>query len=129
MSGLTEREQEALAETLGASLYESLMESSADQWRRWRFLTDFAKESYRTEAARIIAEALTPAVERIVAERERAAQVRALRDAATALERRAGDFKHLPGDKHVRRTHNDIARWLRARADQPAAEVIEVWHI
>ena len=45
-----------------------------------------------------------------------AAEAKALRDAATALERRAGQFKLLPGDKVRRQTHADIARWLRSRA-------------
>jgi hypothetical protein len=41
---------------------------------------------------------------------------RALRDAASDLERRAGMFKHEASDKVRRQTHNDIAKWLRARA-------------
>ena len=59
-----------------------------------------------------LAQALTPL---FAAERE-AGRAEGLRKAATALERRAGDFKGLAGDKHTRRAHNDIARWLRARA-------------
>lgn len=41
-----------------------------------------------------------------------------LREAAIALERRAGDFKHLAGDKVRRQTHNDIAGFLRDLANR-----------
>lgn len=55
-----------------------------------------------------------------LAERDRRvrqeAEAIALREAANDLERRAGDFKHLPGDKDTRRAHNEIAGWLRARS-------------
>lgn len=60
-------EREALAEAIGAELYASLMEAGADQWRRWEFLTDAAKEQYRAEGSRIVADALLPVVAALTA--------------------------------------------------------------
>ena len=36
------------------------MEATADQWRRWPFLTDAAKEAYRVEAAEVMSDAIEP---------------------------------------------------------------------
>ncbi len=80
-----------LADSIGAELYASLMEASADEWRRWEYMTEAAKEKYRREAARIVAEAVTPAVERILASRtavlraEHAAEVEGLRRRDAAI--------------------------------------------
>lgn len=66
---LTDVERLALAEGIGQELYEALMEATADHWRQWRFLTDFGKETYRDQGARIVAAAVVPAVDRILAAR------------------------------------------------------------
>ena len=44
------------------------------------------------------------------------AKRKTLREAANDLDRRAGEFRHLPGDKHIRKAHADIAQWLRRRS-------------
>lgn len=75
---LTDEEREELGEALAPDLYLSVMEATADHWRQWRFLTDFAKETHRAEAGRIIADAVAPAVERIIA--ARLAPIEALAD-------------------------------------------------
>ena len=118
-------EIEALADVLGAELYESLMEASADQWRRWCYLTDAAKEVYRAEAERIILGAFMPAVERIVREREAKARAEALREYADLADSRerhmsAPRFKST-ADGRERNVWNLVAYELRRRADQEAA--------
>lgn len=59
---------EVLADSIGAELYESLMEASADEWRRWEFMTDAAKEKYCAEGARIVGATIAPAMRDLLAE-------------------------------------------------------------
>lgn len=85
MAELSENEREALVEGLAPDLYTSVMEVTADQWRRWEYLTDAAKETSRREAGRIVADALAAAVEQIVARHTAAAVTAALNAAADEI--------------------------------------------
>jgi hypothetical protein len=77
-----ETDVSAVVDAIGAELYQSLMEASADEWRRWEFLTDAAKEKYRAEGARIVRSALGPLLADLSAARERVREVEGERDAA-----------------------------------------------
>lgn len=90
---LTGAEQVALSDAIGRELYESLMEATADQWRQWRFLTEHAKSVYMAEGSRIVAEGLSPAVSRILADRTAALEAER-DDLRRLLERCAERVRH-----------------------------------
>ena len=80
-----------LVEAFAREMYERVMEATADQWRRWPFLTDNAKEAYRVEAAEVMADAIEPHLAALVHEHTD----RALAEALGDIRARRQEFNRL----------------------------------